>query len=155
VISHLSAVTVGVAVITVAVLAVVVRAVYRLLVVRVAHLVCDVRFGDRALQIVLLHLLPIRRIAYTDIATAAATTRRQLIFRHASGKMSVTGLINRPTPLVAIHRSDRPCVFAYTPANRYLFLRELDARIARARGTATARSTGRSRMRKSGGGVAA
>jgi len=112
-------------------------------------IVMDVRFGDQALQVALLRVLPIRRIPYTDIAEATATTRRQLIFRHASGKTSVTGLINRSTPLVLIRRSGTSRVFAYTPANREAFLRELDARIARAR------TAHRSRRRPSGDGVIA
>jgi hypothetical protein len=112
-------------------------------------IVMDVRFGDQALQVALLRILPIRRIPYADIAEATATTRRQLIFRHASGKTSVTGLINRSTPLVVIRRSGTSRVFAYTPANREAFLRELGTRITRAR------DAHRSRHRPSGGGVAA
>ncbi|GEM_PF-3719713 len=112
-------------------------------------IVMDVRFGDHALQVALLRILPIRRIPYADIAEATATTRRQLIFRHASGKTSVTGLINRSTPLVVIRRSGTSRVFAYTPANREAFLRELGARITRAR------TAQRSRRRPSGDGVAA
>jgi hypothetical protein len=109
----------------------------------------DVRFGDQALQVALLRILPIRRIPYADIAEATATTRRQLIFRHASGKARVTGLINRSTPLVLIRRSGTSRLFACTPANRDAFLRELGARIARAR------ATHRSRLRAPGDGVAA
>jgi hypothetical protein len=112
-------------------------------------IVMDVRFGDQALQVALLRVLPIRRIPYADIAEATATTRRQLIFRHASGKTSVTGLINRSTPLVVIRRSGTSRVFAYTPANRQAFLRELGTRVARAR------SAHRSRIRPPGDGVAA
>jgi hypothetical protein len=111
--------------------------------------VWDMRFGDQALQIVLFHVFPTRRIPYGDIAAAAATTRRQLKFRHASGKSSVTGLINRSSPLVIIYRHSTSRVVAYTPANRDRFLRELNARMTRAR------AVHRSRMRTSGGGVAA
>jgi hypothetical protein len=109
----------------------------------------DVRFGDQALQVALLRVLPIRRIPYRDIAEASPTTRRQLIFRHATGKTRVTGLINRSSPLVVIRRSGTSRVFAYTPANRDAFLKELGARIARAR------AAHRSRARVSGDGVAA
>jgi hypothetical protein len=144
VISHLFAVAIALVLI-----AGLTRALYVLFPDELAPIMMDVQFGDRALQVALLHVVPIRRIPYADIADASATTRRQLIFRHASGKTSVTGLLNRSTPLVVIRRTDTSRVFAYTPANRDVFLRELDARITRAR------TTHRSRVRPSGDGVAA
>lgn len=123
---------------------------YSLFADELAPIVWDVRLGNRALQIMLFHVLPVRRIPYGDITSASATTRRQLIFRHASGKTSVTGLINRSSsPLVVIHRTSTSRVFAYTPANREAFLRELNARMTHAR------ATRRSRMRTSGGGIVA
>jgi hypothetical protein len=144
VISHLFAVAIAVVVI-----AGLIWAAFGLFADELAPIMWDVHLGDRALQIVLLHILPIRRIPYGDIAAASATTRRQLIFRHASGKASVTGLINRSSPLVVIHRNSTSRVFAYTPANRDAFLRELTVRMTRAR------ATHRSRMRTSDGGVVA
>jgi hypothetical protein len=98
----------------------------------IAPLICDLRFDDTGLRVVLFRTIPVHTIPYAQIASAEATTQLRFMFGPNIGGGSESSLANRTKPLVVIRRRDRRGTLVITPRDRDAFLRELHARMASA-----------------------
>jgi hypothetical protein len=93
----------------------------------------EVRLDAVGLRFVLFRVIPVRTIPYADIESAYPTTRRELLFKRQADEASISGMINRRKPLVAIRRRGKRSIFVFSPRNREAFLQELHQRMAQHR----------------------